>query len=228
MARSRVYKPNHLLDLSRRIAMPKEAIESYIRERTRSTKSTESIINLSHWLQANGIGPDHNGLKRTEIEDRVGEDLNYTVGTVLTHLTEIGLVEEFAPPGPSTLVIAEWLNGGDGDIVNGEVGETAREGLQALIDDLETVSDEDATSATATDGSGPTKRGVVSGEFALVPEMAEDYLRTTDDPVDTLNDAVDAIEEADNVEVGDDYGKIAFINMPYRYRLTHTALGLYV
>lgn len=45
--------------------------------------------------------------------------------------------------------------------------------------------------------------------------------------MDDLNDVGDAIEEADGIEVGDDYGNIGFINMPYRYRLTEKAIELY-
>jgi len=208
--------------------MSSKDIESLLRRKTRSTRSTESIISLSHWLRERDIGPNHDGLKRAEIEQEAGDQLDYSVSTVLTHLVDADIVEKFIPPGPEVFVIAEWRDDGDGEIVNGEVGEAAQEGLEALAEEVETDDFDSGSTAAATDGSGPTLRGVLATEFALVPGKVEEFLRTTNQPVDTLIDAVEAIEEADEeLQVGEGYGDITFINTPNRYRLTEKAVGLY-
>ncbi|MEA5388330.1 hypothetical protein VB779_15660 [Haloarculaceae archaeon H-GB11] len=207
--------------------MSEQDIEDILRREKRSTRSIDSQIHLSHWFWENDIGPSQDGLKRSEVEDRVGDELDYAVGTLLDHLEDVNLIEEFAPPGPDTLVIAEWLDDGEGEVVNGNVGERAREGLEALAREVESDGYETTDSATVADGSGQTLRGLIAGEFTLVPEKVEEFLRTASDPVDTLNKAVDAIEEHDNVDVGDGYGSIVFINMPYRYRLTDYAVSTY-
>jgi hypothetical protein len=172
----------------------------------------------------NNIGPDHEGLKRKEIEDALGLSLDHRSKTVLHHLEEIGIVEEFVS-GPPKLAIAEWMDDGDGEIVLGWVDEAAEQGLSALADEIGSPSP-DSVAATA-DGSGVTLRSVVASELDLISEKVEDYLRTTSSPVDVLNQAVDAIEETDSLDKGDDYGRIAFINTPYRYRLTQMAVDLY-
>lgn len=172
------------------------------------------------------INPDHDGLKANDIESEFGLDLNYKVRTSLHHVEEIHIVEEFRPPGPETLVIAEWMDDGDGEVVLGRVSEAAEEGLDALASDVGSIPPE-AEPPTATDGSGITLRSILASEFDLKPEKVEDYLRTTDKLVDVLNRAVEAIKDTDSVEAGDDYGKIVFINMPYRYRLTEKAILMY-
>ncbi|RKD87649.1 hypothetical protein ATJ93_4547 [Halopiger aswanensis] len=175
-------------------------------------------------MWVNGIGPDHDGLKANEIEDELELDLEYTAKTSLKHLVDVNIVEEFTPSGPSTLVIASWMDGGDGDVVNGNVTEAAEEGLRALADEVSTEPSSDGEAA-ATDGGGLST--IIADEFDLVIDKVENFLRTTDRPVDVLNQAVEAIEEADGVEVGEDYGEIAFINMPHRFRLTDRAVSLY-
>lgn len=137
------------------------------------------------------------------------------------------MVEEFLPPGPSTLVIAEW-QGSDGEIVNGEVGVAAEEGIEGVISHVEDEgpTDEGDTPALA-DGGEPSVRSVVADAFDVVSEEIVGYLRTAEDRVATLNTAVEAIEESDEVSTRDDYGMIAFINMPYRYRLTKKSVELH-
>lgn len=200
--------------------------DDQIHSQNGSTRSIDDQIEIAHEMWAKGIGPNHDGLKASEIEEELDVDLDFAVRTSLGHLTEADIVEEFAPPGPDTFVIATWMDDGEGDIVNGNVTESAEEGLEALEDDIET-GPASSSAATATDGSGITHRSVVASKFDIVPDKLEEFLRTTDRPVDVLNGSVEAIEEADEVEVGDDYGEIAFINMPYRYRLTEFAVSLY-
>lgn len=190
------------------------------------TESRTDQKEISHAMWEKDIDQGHNGLKADDVEDDLGLTLEYGVRTSLRHLEDLGFVEEINPPGPDIFAIAEWMDGGEGEIVNGAVGEAAEEGIEALLDDLEPVPSSDGDVATAADG-GPTYRGVIANTFDLIPEAVEDYLSEVVDPVDGLNESVEAIEEAEGLEVGDDYGKIAFIRMPYRYRLTQSAMDLY-
>lgn len=201
-------------------------IERYLRERKRRTRSLEEQIDIAHAMWNHSIGPTHDGLKSSEIEDELGLNLNFEAKTSLKHLEDVDLVEEFVPPGPDTLVIAPWMDNGEGDVINGEVTEAAEEGLDALVDDLKDSSAGSGT-RTAADGSGVTTRSVVAAEFDVVPDQVEEFLKTASDPVDVLNRAVEAIEETDGVEVGDGYDEILFINQAHRFRLTEQAVGLY-
>ena len=203
-----------------------EDTESYIHSQKGSTRSVDEQISIANAMRNHKIGPDHDGHKADDVEDELGLDLDFAVRTSLGHLEEIGLVEEFIPPGPETLVIATWRDDGDGEVVNGEVTEAAEEGLDAIADDVASSTPSSGETA-ATDGSGVTLQGTLAREFDLVPNKVEDFLRTTDRQVDILNGAVEAIEDEDDLEVGDDYGEIIFINMPYRYRLTEKAIRLY-
>lgn len=206
--------------------MSQKDIERYIRERKRNARSVDEQVAISHAMWNQGIDPSHDGYKAKEIKDELGLDLDYSAKTSLKHLEEINIVEEFAPPGPEILAIAEWMDDGKGEIVLGRVGEAAEEGLDALASEIESPPSGSRTAAAA-DGSGVTIRSVVASEFDLVPDKVEDYLRSTDNPVDVLNGAVEAIKDADGIGVSDDYGKIAFIRMPYRYRLTEKVTDLY-
>lgn len=204
-------------------------VESALRHLKRRTRSITEQIAIAHWLWNKDIGPNHDGLKASEVEEEIPRDLDFGVRTSLGHLEDAGLVEEFIPPGPEVLVIAEWMDDGDGEVVNGEVDEAAEEGIDALIEDLEPRPAKGSGETAATDGSGnpPTLRSILAHEFDLLADKVEDFLSQTDNPVDVLNRAVDAISEEEDLEVGEDYGKIAFINMPYQYRLTEEAVTLY-
>lgn len=205
--------------------MSKEEINRLIRSEKRSTESAEEQVLIEYRLWEENILPDHEGIKALEIEDELGLDLEYQARTSLKHLKDLNLVEEFFPPGPEILAIAEWRNDGEGEIVLGEVKEAAIEGLEALANEIEEESASEAV--TVADGSGETVRKILASKFDLVPDKVENYLRTTDDPVDVLNEAVEAIEEAKGVSVSNGYGAIAFIHMPYRYRLTEKAVGIF-
>lgn len=208
--------------------MSKQDTLRYIYERKRNTRSVDEQANIAHALWENGIDQNHEGLKRSEIEDALALKLDYTAGTSLSHLEDIDVVEEFCPPGVETLVIARWMTeeNEDGEIVLGRVGEAAEEGIDGIIDDLSSV-DPQSGATTAADGSGTTIRSVLSSEFDLLPEKVESYLRSTDKPVKVLNRAIEAIKENEGVDVGDDYGEITFINRAHRFRLDTTGIDLY-
>lgn len=206
--------------------MTKPDVRRRLSERQDATRSIEDQVSIAHAMWDQRIGQDHEGLKADDLEDELNLDLEFKVRTSLGHLEESSIVEEFLPPGPETLVIAEWKDDGDGEIVNGEVGDAAREGLEALAELVESSS-APAGTETAADGSGVTVRSTVATKFDIVPEKVEEFLRTTDRPVEVLNGAVEAIQDTEDVETSDGFGEIVFINMPYRYRLTERAEDLY-
>lgn len=210
---------------SRLIAMA-DKVNEYIHSQNGSTRSIADQIAIARGMWEHSIGPDHGGLEADDIEVELSLDLDFKVRTSLGHLVDAGVVEEFTEPGPDKFAIATWMDDGEGEIVNGNVGEAAVEGLDALADDIA----EDPlprASAPMTDGSGLTRRAVVGAALDLKFDEVEEHLRTTNEPVDVLNAAVESIEDSAEVELGDGYGEIRFINRAYQYRLTERAVGLF-
>lgn len=162
------------------------------------------------------IGPQHDGLKRTEIEERLDLDLEYNVKTSLHHLEEIEAIDGVTPDGPEYYAISERLD----EIVLGRVDEVASADIEALI---EHIQDDDSTGDDETpavaDGGGPSLRSVVADEFDIVLDALEEYLRQGDQ-VEKLNMAVDAIEDHETVEKRDTYDRIIFRRGAHRYRLS--------
>jgi DNA-binding HxlR family transcriptional regulator len=213
-------------------------LAEYIRERKDNTHSIDDQISLAEGLYEAGVGPDSDGIKRTEIAERVEINLDYTLTTILDHLVDIGILEKTAPPGPDVLVISERID----DIVDGNVTEEARENIDALIahvdDELQSIELEEnsaelegprdnasAPSVALADGAGRTVRSILAGTFPVDPEEVADYLRSGD-PIDRLDEAVDVIEASEEVSKSEDYGRIVFVRPAYRYRLTEQALEL--
>lgn len=202
--------------------MGQEDLERFIRAEKRNARSTDEQVNIALAMADQGIGPAHEGIVRSQIEDELGLDLHYNAGTSLGHLVEIELIEEFTPPGPTTFVISQRLD----EIILGRVEETAAEDIELLIDHMQDDDPADADDTVAVaDGSGTTVRRVLSNRFDIVPDAVEQYLRTGDQ-VEKLNASIDALEEHDDAEVGDDYDRIIFRNVAYRYRLTERAVSL--
>jgi len=202
--------------------MSHKHIQQTISALKQGTRSTDSQIIVSHWLLSNRYGPASKGIKRSSIKAELSTQLTYTTKTSLSHLIDIGLVEEFLERD-ITYTIAEWH---PETFVMGMVEEAAAEGIEALIDDLEPLESEEGKPTIATDGSGITLREVIADAFDLYPDEVEPFLQKGD-PLERLNDAVEAIEESVEHEVGNDYGPIEFRNAAYRYRLTDTAIQLY-
>ena len=202
--------------------MSKTHIEHTISALKEGTRSTNTQTKISHWLLSSGYGPESDGVKRSTIEDELNNSLGHSAKTSLSHLEDINLVEEFLERD-ITYTIAEWHP----DVfVMGKVNEVATDGIESLIDDLEPLESQNNETKIATDGSGISLREVVADAFNLQPGVVAPYLRNGD-PVDRLNHAVDAIEESEDYETADNYGKIIFRNPAYRYRLTKTATQLY-
>jgi len=202
--------------------MSKTHIERAISVLNRGTKSVDSQITISHWLFSNGYNPSSGGIKQSAIQDNLSNSLDYTAETSLSHLENINLVEKYMKHD-ITYVIAEWHP----DVfVMGQVNEVATNAIERLIDDLEPPESQGDQVKIVTDGSGKSLREVIADKFDLHTTMVESHLRD-DDPVDRLNQAVQAIEKSDEYETGDDYGKIVFRNSAYRYQITEAAKKLY-
>ncbi|WP_152039945.1 hypothetical protein [Salinigranum salinum] len=202
--------------------MTKEELDRFIRSQKRKTHSVDEQVLIALSMYERGLGPLHDGAKRGDLEDELRLKLDYNIGTSLSHLEEIGVVESFLPPGPTGYAISERLD----DIVNGKVDEIAETDIENLI---RHIQDDDPASGgdapAVADGSGVTVRRVVANTFDLTPEGVEDYLRHGDQ-VKKLNKAIDAIEDSPEADKRDDYGRIVFRNTAYRYRLTEKAVEL--
>ncbi len=215
-----------------------DEVVRYIRERKDTTHSVDDQIKLAKAFYEADIGPDSDGIKRTELLDELGLELDYQAKTVLNHLVDLDLLEATTPPGPNVFAISERID----EIVNGHVTEEANTNLDSLIahidDELQSVElDDDAAelgaptaltsvpSVALADGAGRTIRSILATEFAVSPERVVEHLRSGD-PVERLNTAVDAIESSEEVTKSEEYGRIVFLNQAYRYRLTEDAMNM--
>jgi DNA-binding HxlR family transcriptional regulator len=215
-----------------------ERLVSYIRDRKENTASLDAQIAVAKAFPRHDIGPDDDGLKRSEINEELDVDIQYQLRTVLDHLVEIDILEQVEPAGPDVFAISERLD----DIVNGRVQDEAERNIEALVrhidDELQAVQleeeaaewDEQDTAVTApsvalADGAGRSIRSILAAEFDVAPEHVADYLRSGD-PVDRLNTTVEAIESSEEVTKSEDYGRILFVSPAYRYRLSQTAVEL--
>jgi len=215
-----------------------DRLERFLREQKGNTHSIDDQVTVAKAFYNAGVGPDEEGIKRTELLDSLGVDLEYQPRTVLNHLVDAGILSQTAPPGPDVFAISERLD----DIVNGQVTAEAQANLDALIahidDELQVtalsedaperdspLSQASAPSVAVADGAGRSVRSIVATEFGIEPEQVTDYLRSGD-PVDRLNTAVEAIESSEEVTKSEDYGQIVFVRPAYRYCLTEQAMDL--
>lgn len=206
--------------------MTLQHVESEIGTRKSSTHSTDDQIAIAHAMWDEGITPDHDGLRAAEIEERLDLDLEFNLDTSLRHLRDIDLVDTRFKSNNEWHPVATWL-GDDGEILFGdELDDAIHDATEAIIDQMPDVPDAGAPSVVA-DGLGPTVRHVVADEFDYDPGEIHEYLREHDDDAETLNKAVSAIEESDDVESRDDYGKVEFVPRAFYYRLSHRAVGMY-
>lgn len=204
--------------------MAQRHVKAHIHREKGNTRSVEEQVTIAHAMWDHNLTPGNDGIKRNEVEEQLDLDLDYSPRTSLQHLVEAGIVAEFQRPGPNTYVIADWKEDG---IVNGEVEDAAEEGIVALLDHIEDNDpvEGDDTPAVADGGVGVVRQ-VVSEAFDYEPQKVEEHL-TTGDPVDKLNDAVEAIQEHEEISTRDDYGEILFLRPANRYRLSGQAVELY-
>ena len=214
-----------------------DRIERYLRREQEVSRTIGDQIDVVSALYEDGIGPNHDGITRSDLSERLESTLEYRLETVLKQLVDADLIEEFTPPGPNIFAISERRD----EIVNGHVMAEAEKNIDALIahidDELQSVEiDDDAPevdgsrattnqSVAVADGAGRTVRSILASEFDVTPEDVPEYLRAGD-PVDRLNTAIDAIESSREVSKSEEYGRIVFVNQAYRYRLTERAIGL--
>lgn len=203
-------------------------LASFVREENGQLSTAEEQAKLATFLMDEGIGPEHEGCTPREIEERLGDDVDYSVRTLLDHLVNLGLAEEIRPSGPEILLVSERVN----EVINGRIEEEVERNLNELIDhmdgQLRVSSTEDLQTGSplaAADGAGETIRSLLAKEFEVSPEHVESHLRKGDQ-LTKLNTAVEAIENSDWATKGDEYGKINYVRPPNRYRLTEKAVEL--
>jgi len=204
------------------------ALAAYIRDQNANTHSVSDQVSVATALYENEVGPNDEGLTRNEIAERLA--FEYSSRTVLNYLADLDILEEFQPPGPSTYVISERRN----QIINGEVEETVDEEIERLIDHMVAHMDDrivpmddgqPGDRVVIADGAGRTIRSILAEEFKISTEDVESYLRDGD-RLTKLNQAVDAIEESEDIDKGDDYGRVIFRNPAYRYRISEFGMSL--
>ncbi len=203
-------------------------VEEEIRDRKGKTRSVDDQVKLVRALFEAEIEPDHEGLKRSEMESQLDIEFDFTPGTVLNHLSEIDLVQKVSPPGPDYYVISERTD----EIVNGRIEEEVEQNLEGLIAHIDEephfarksqFSEEGAIAVT--DGAGRTLRSILAEEFSIMPEKVESYLRGGNS-LEKLNSAIEAIERSESITKRGEYDKIIFRRQAYRYRLTEKAVKL--
>ena len=189
-------------------------------------RSIEDQIHVAHNMWDNGFGQLSDGLKRSNTENELDIELEFTPETVLENLYGAGVVEKEPEDFEDlmTYAIAQWID--DGEIVNGEVTENAEEAIDALIEHMHEEDPSTGSSGAVADGAGVTIRQVVSDELEVVPSAVEAALRDGD-AVDKIRQVVGVLREHPDVETGEEYGTITFRNEAYRYRLSEPAERLY-
>jgi len=215
-----------------------DRVESFIRERQGDVPSVDDQVTLAKAFFEAGIGPEQEGIRRTDLLDEFGVELAHHPKTVLGNLVDTGLLEATKPPGPDVFAISERID----EIVDGRVTEEAQASLDALVahidDELQSIELDDGAaeisgsetvtsepSVALADGAGRTIRSILASEFGTAPERVVEHLRSGD-PIDRLNAAVDAIESSEEVTKSEEYGRIVFLSQAYRYRLTERAMDL--
>lgn len=205
-----------------------DALAAYIQDQKANTHSVDDQVAVATTLYENGFGPDHDGLTRNKIAEQLA--FEYSSRTVLNHLVDLDILEEFQPPGPSTYVISERRD----QIINGEVEETINEEIERLINHMVAHMDDrivpmddgqPGDRVVIADGAGRTIRSILAEEFDVPSADVESYLREGD-RLTKLNQAVDAIEQSENINKGEDYGRILFRSPAYRYRLSEFGVSL--
>ena len=191
-----------------------------IREKNGGQPSVDDQVTVARVLVDKGIHTPEDALKEAEIEellDERGIKLEYTLRTSLDNLCDVPFLTRFFPVGSRHVPISERRD----EIIFGEVEETVREDLEALLEHIhEDDPDDEDELLVATDGRGVTVREVVADAADIPPENVEENLigggpRTRRE---RLNEAVDAIVESDHVSKRG-YDKVVFKHKAYRYHL---------
>lgn len=205
---------------------PDKVIE-YVREENEGQPSLKDQVRQLVILTDENATPNGDALKSSEIDelaDERGITFDCNIDTGLKNLCKTKAVERFFSQGGRVYVISQRLD----EIVLGRWEEVLLNDREAIIDhiqDDDPVDDEGEPKAV-TDGTGVTVRSVVAEGLGVVPEGVEAHLRAGEltDQRERLNDAIDAINENEDVEKRDTYGKIVLRHEAYRYQLTEWAV----
>jgi|APHM01.1.fsa_nt_gi hypothetical protein len=214
--------------------MTRKQVLDHIEQENRSHGSVESQKTVAEYFLDNGIAEHHGRERRTsEIEDEIGQDIDHDVGLCLKHLEAAEVVSEHG--GNSTYIhherTDEWFFGGPG---GEKFTRLLRTETERLCDDLEPVecvdsSDRSVEGDDKTDEK--TRRTTVaealsdSGSIDVAPDPSgvEAAFDTTVDDVsrmERLDVAVRAIEEHDEVEKTDEYGRMGWRNAANKWAMT--------
>ena len=205
-----------------------QKLEREIRQRKEKTRSVDDQVNVVIAMFDADVGPEHKGLKRTELESQLDIEFEFTPGTILTHLTDLGLMEEISEPDPDFYAISERTD----EIVNGRIENEVKQNIEGLIAHIDQEPHfakksqfSEKGPIALTDGAGRTLRSILAEEFDIMPQKVESYLRKGD-LLDKLNSATEAIEQSESINKKDQYDKIVFRRQAHRYRLTEKAVEL--
>lgn len=165
-------------------------------------------------------------LTQAEIEE-YAEDLGIVwdcadARPALDNLVELGLVAREQPNDGRAYAISERLD----EIINGRFEEILLEDREALIDHIRDEDPAEPEEGAVADGSGATPRTVVADALDVPQADIVPHLRAgaPEDQSDRINDAIDALEEHDEIETRSTYGKIVVKQSGYRYWLTRRSI----
>lgn len=194
---------------------------SIIREENGDQPSVDDQVTVARALYDEGVFSEEEALKEDEIAELLeerGDELEYKLRTSLDNLRDIPVIVGYFPPGSRYVPISERRD----EIIFGEVEETVRVDREALRDHAhDDDPDEEDELPLSADGRGVTVREVIADDADIDSEDVEHHLRSgsRDTQRERLNDAIDAIVDADEVTKRDDYGKVVFRHKAYRYYL---------
>ncbi len=190
--------------------------------------SVADQIRTAEWFAQQGLTPtSEDTVRRAEVGEALGNELDHTTGTVLGNLEAAGVVEELAPSGPSTFILKERT----GEFLLGEgvdLGAHVDEERERFLEDLHAREAEREVAALPDGGADRTTlRGVASQALGVSPQDLEDAMASgeEDERMNKLDNVVGAIKDSDGVEKGEGYDQIGFRRSALRYRLTHQAAG---
>lgn len=198
----------------------------YIRERHGHQPSVDDQVKLARILFGHGITPAGNERTRREIRNLLeseGIEFEHKLKTVLNNLEKIDIVESFYPhDGNRWFPISERLD----DVIFDRFDEVVKTDQERFIAYMQ-VSDESGSSGSpAVADGGVTVRSVVANAFNEPPGNVEAHMMQGDmnEQRAKLKTAIDAVEYHPDVENGDDYGRVVWRHMAYRYQVSQWAI----
>lgn len=199
----------------------------YIRERHGHQPSVGDQVTLAGFIYRHGITPAGTERTRREIEEMLDAqdvELEHNLKTVLRNLVKIDIVDEFYPrPGARSFPISERLD----DVVFDNYEEVIRTDQERFIAYMQAADGADPSESPAVADGGVTVRVVVSDALDCAPGNVEAEMLDGDlnEQRGKLETAIDAVDSHPGVENGDDYGRVFWRNMGYRYQITEWAIN---